>query len=138
MNKAFIDTNLFIRFITNDIPEQAAVLDNLFSQSCKKKIELISNSMVVAEIIWTLESFYDYKKSDIEEVVTALVYLDILHFDERDILLQALEDYRNSNVDFVDAYIAAWMNDHGVQDLYTFNKKHFKRLSHVNVLDISS
>ncbi len=133
MNKAFIDSNLLLRFLINDIPEQAVVLESLFQKARDKKVELVCNSMVVAEIVWTLESFYGFAKDKIQDVVSALVYLDLIHFDERQILLQALDDYVHLNIDFIDAYIAAWMEEQDIKNIYTFNKKHFKRIPTVNL-----
>ena len=73
MNKYFVDTNLFLRYITNDIPEQAVLLENLIQKSFNGEIILVANSLVFAEIVWTLQSFHKYPKNKIDEVVSAIV-----------------------------------------------------------------
>ena len=61
----FIDTNIFIRFLTDDVPEKADSCEKLFKQAVEKKETLFTTEMVIAEIIWVLESYYDLQKDDI-------------------------------------------------------------------------
>ena len=58
--------------------------------------------------------------------------------EERDILLQALEDFHSLNIDFIDAYIGAWMLDRNVNDIFTLNIKNISRLGGICVAAISS
>ena len=128
MNKYFVDTNLFLRYITNDFPEQAVLLENLIQKSFNSEINLVANSLVFAEIVWTLQSFYKYSKSKIDEVVSAIVASKAFEIEERDILLQALDEFHHLNIDFIDAYIGAWMRERKLENIYTFNVKDFKRI----------
>ena len=52
----FVDTNLFLRYITNDVPEQADAVERLLQRAGAGEITLITNSLVICEIVWTLES----------------------------------------------------------------------------------
>jgi predicted nucleic acid-binding protein len=133
MNKYFVDTNLFIRYLTNDIPEQADVLKRLISKSVNREIQLVCSTVVIAEIVWTLESFYKFAKSKIDEIVSALVASPAFEFDERDILLQSLDDFNHLNIDFIDAFIGAWMREHQIKNIYTFNIRDFNRISGIVV-----
>ena len=49
----FADTNLFLRHLTNDVPEQADAVEGLLQKAAAGELVLVSNSMVVAEIVWT-------------------------------------------------------------------------------------
>lgn len=133
MNKNFVDTNLFLRYITNDIPKQAAMLETLINQSLSGEIVLIANSLVIAEIVWTLQSFYKYPKNKIDEIVSTIVASKAFEFEERDILLQALDDFHYLNIDFIDAYIGSWMNEYKIKNIYTFNVRDFKRIRGIAV-----
>jgi len=137
MNKYFVDTNLFLRFLTNDIPEQSRVLERLMRRSENGEINLISNSMVIAEIVWTLESFYKFSKAKIDEIVSPIVASGSIEFDERDVLLQALEDFHTLNIDFIDAYIAGWMKEMGIDEIFTLNTKDFKRIHGIQIAHLS-
>jgi len=41
---------------------------------------------------------------------------------------QALNIFVLQNIDYTDAYIAAWMQLHKIPVIYTFNRKHFARV----------
>lgn len=47
----FVDTNVFLRFLTNDVPEQAAAVEALFRRAAAGEVRLVTNTMVVAEIV---------------------------------------------------------------------------------------
>ncbi len=136
MNKVFVDTNLFLRYLTNDLPEQATLLENLIERSNRGEIQLVENSIVFAEIVWTLQSFYKYPKDRIDEIVSAIVASKAFEIEERDILLQALEDFHSLNIDFIDAYIASWMGKRKLYKITTLNKRDFKRVPGLSVLDL--
>ena len=133
MNKVFVDTNLILRYLTNDIPEQAVLFENILKRALTGEIDLIVNTMVIAEIVWTLQSFYKYPKNKIDEIVSSIVASEAFEIQERDILLQSLEDFQTLNIDFIDAYIGNWMKMQGIHKVVTFNLKDFKRISDINV-----
>jgi predicted nucleic-acid-binding protein len=131
--RIFIDTNPFIRFLTNDIPEQAEAVENLLHQAAVGECELVTNSMVVAEIVWALESFYHLSKINIKDKVLAIVNTPGLKIPEDDLILQAITWYAEKNVDFADAFNAAWLLNEGMTTACTFDRKHFARLDGVTV-----
>ena len=134
MNKYFVDTNLLLRYLTDDLPEQAEQAQALFERGAKGDVILVLNTMVIAEVVWTLKSFYGYTKKRIDKLVSNVVASRIFEIEERDILLQALENFHFFNVDFIDAYIVAWMQERGIEGIYTLNEKHFRRLPGVQVM----
>ena len=104
----FVDTNVFLRFFLNDHKTQSPATNRLFQEASKGKITLITNSLVVAEIIFTLDSVYHSSKQDIVEKIHAIMFFKGLEIIERDILIQAITFYEKKNIDFVDAYVAAF------------------------------
>jgi len=68
--RAFIDTNLFIRYLTNDIPEKA---DQVLQRAAAGEITLVATSLVIAEIVWTLASFYGLSGEQIRDRVLAIL-----------------------------------------------------------------
>ena len=88
---------------------------------------------MIAEIIWTLLSFYKFSKDKIDESVSAIVASKAFEFEERDILLQAIDDFYYLNIDFVDAYIGAWMKERQINNIYTLNVKDFRRIDGIIV-----
>lgn len=137
MDSYFIDTNLFLRYLTNDLPEQATLLEKLIEKSILGEIKLVTNSMVFAEIIWTLQSYYEYPKDIIDEIVSTIVASRAFEIEEREILLQALEDFHFLNIDFIDAYIGSWMKEKKLEKICTLNIKDFSRIPGLTIVDLT-
>jgi predicted nucleic-acid-binding protein len=133
--KVFADTNLFLRYLTNDVPAQADAVENLLRRAGQKQVELITTSMVIAEIIWTLESFYNLRREDIQAKVFAILHTPGLQVTDADLVSHAVTWYAAKNVDFIDAYHAAWMLREGIGKACTFDKKHFQRFDGI-VVDV--
>jgi len=124
----FADTNLFLRYLTNDVPQQADAVERLLRQAAAGEIILVVNSLVIAEIVWVLESFYHLSRDDVRSKVMAILNTPGLEVPEANLVLQAITWYAEQNVDFIDAYNGAWMLAQGINTAYTFDREHFARL----------
>jgi predicted nucleic-acid-binding protein len=133
-DSTFVDTNLFLRFLTDDVPAQADAVEKLLRQAEQNKIQLVTNSMVIAEIVWTLESYYESEREDIQNKILAILNTSGLEIPESSLILKAIIWYAEKNVDFIDAYTAAWMEQKGIEKIYTFDQKHFARFDDVEVI----
>jgi predicted nucleic acid-binding protein len=69
----FADTNLFLRYLTNDIPAQADAVEELLKRAKRGELTLVTNALVLAETVWTLESFYHLERTDIKEKVLGII-----------------------------------------------------------------
>jgi predicted nucleic acid-binding protein len=49
------------------------------------------------------------------------------------LLIEAVTNYTAKNVDFIDAYNAAWMVREQISTAYTFDRKHFSRFDSIAV-----
>jgi predicted nucleic acid-binding protein len=103
----WVDANVVLRFLTGDPPEMAAKALELMSRAEKGDIGLRVSHLVVAEIVWVLSSFYKYDKSQIAETLISFLGADGIFAENLTLLIQALQDMAEKNVDFVDAYLAA-------------------------------
>ena|SRR6266542_1913445 len=130
---AFVDTNLFLRYLTNDVPAQADAVESMLQRAAKGKINLVTSSIVIAEIVWTLESYYELEKNEIQVMVLGILNTKGLEVIDADLILQAIVPYADKNVDFIDAFNAAWMVKNNVDKIYTFDQKHFKRFGGIVV-----
>lgn len=128
----FADTNLFLRFLTNDLPAQADKVEVLLRRAGKGEVSLVTTSLVVSEIVWTLESYYQVPKLEIQDKVLAILNTPGLIVDGADMLQQAAFWYAEKNIDFIDAYNVAWMMKHNVEKAFTFDRKHFKRFEGID------
>ena len=135
MTTCFIDTNLFIRYLTNDDPQKADRVDRLLEQAVNGEIELITAEIVLAEVVWVLESYYKIEKARIAEMLKAILSTPGLKVLNGRIVEKALQYYSLQNIDFVDAYIVALMQKHKITGIYSFDKKHLDRITHITRLE---
>ena len=123
----FVDANVFLRYLTNDVPEQADAAEALLDRAEHGDVRLVTSALVVAEVVWTLGSFYKRTKPQVRDAVLALCHVPGLNVEDADALVQAAEWHADLNVDFADAAHAAWMRTRGIAEVATFNIKHFRR-----------
>ena len=69
----FVDTVLFLRFLTDDIPELADHIEVLLKRAAAGELALATNSLVIAEIVWTLESTYKVPRESVRDKVLAIL-----------------------------------------------------------------
>ena len=132
--RVFADTNLFLRYLTDDVPAQADAVEKLLHRASAGDIILVTNSLVIAEIVWTLESYYGLARDDIKDKVLAIFNTSGLEVADGDLLLQAIFWYADKNIDFIDAFNAAWLLSQELTSIYTFDRKHFSRVEGITVL----
>ncbi|HAG09733.1 MAG TPA: PIN domain nuclease [Desulfotomaculum sp.] len=104
---AWIDANVILRFITGDPQEMAEKVLELMARAEKGEVALRLSHIVAAEVVWVLSSFYKYSKGEIAETMITFISADGICPDNPALLIQALKDMADNNVDFVDAYLAA-------------------------------
>lgn len=132
----FVDTNVFLRFLTGDDPEKARRAEILFERAVRGEVTLVISLLVVAEIVWTLESFYKLEKADIAAKVEMILSTPHLECPEAEVILQALDFYAERNVDFIDAYHAFALKEQGISRISTFDRKHFGRVAWLEIAGV--
>ena len=83
----FVDTNVFIRFLTNDIPQKADACEEVFKKAVEKKEIIFTTDTVIAEIVWVLESFYELQKEEIQSKVEKILNTPNLVCPNKDLIL---------------------------------------------------
>jgi len=132
MNKCFVDTNLFIRYLTNDEPILADRVEKLLDDAADGSVQLVTTELVMAESVWVLESSYHLNHAQIAPLIRGILATPGMEVINGDIVGKALVLYELQNIDFVDAYIAALMEKEGIKDIYSYDKKHLSRVKTIN------
>ena len=122
MKEAFIDTNIFLRYLTKDDPSKYDKCREIFKKGVEGKIELATSGIVIAELIWTLLSYYKGQKADVIEKISILVNTDNLYIPDKDIITDALVLYSRKNIDYIDAYNAVFMRRYGFEEIYSYDE----------------
>jgi len=115
---AFVDTNILIRHLTGDPPEQAARATRFLTDAD----ELLLADLVVAEVVYMLESFYEVPRERVAELVRAIIAFPAIVVLDPTVLLRALEVYETERLDFAEAYLVAQAERSGVGMVASFDK----------------
>lgn len=132
-DRFFADTNLFLRYLTNDVPEQADAFEQVLRQAAAGDFTLVTNNLVIAEIVWTLESYYHLSPSEVQDKILAILNTQGVEVVDSELVLQAIIWHVDKSVDFIDAFNAAWMIDQEVRTIFTFDRRHFSRFEGIEV-----
>lgn len=115
---AFLDTNVLIRHLIGEPPAQARRATTFLERAH----ELLLPDLIVAEVVYVLESFYEVERARVADLVRAIIgYRPILVVDEP-LLLRALEVYELDRLDFADAYLVASAEASGVGAIASFDR----------------
>lgn len=117
--RALLDTNVLIRHLTGDPPSQAKRATALL----RGADELILTDLVLAEMVYVLESFYETPRADIAGMVRALLALPSIAVADHDLLLRAVEVYEIMRLDFAEAYLVALAELSGVSRIASFDRQ---------------
>ncbi len=132
-HKVVIDTNLLVRYLTEDDPKKAESVGNLLKSAENGTFRILIPSIVIAELIWVLESSYRLKSNEIADLVDAIINTPGVDVTDKKNIISAIQLYRISNIDFIDAWIIEFARIQRAQTIYTFDKKHFKNVGDLTI-----
>jgi predicted nucleic acid-binding protein len=115
---AFVDTNILIRHLTGDPPDLAARATAFLADID----ELLLEDVVVAEIVYVLESFYKVPNEEVARLVRAVIAYDPIRVMNPALLLRSLEVYETHRVDYAEAYLVASAEASGVDRIVSFDR----------------
>lgn len=105
----FVDTNVLIR-----LWEEKPEFVNWFTRLSNNKKNIYVPSIVIAEVIWVLSSFYKKSRVEVKKFVDSVVNTKCIKIVTKHDINKALYLYENSNVKFTDCIIASYLNTNDV------------------------
>jgi len=102
-----VDTNVLARFFTGEPPGMAAKARRLVELADKGEIVLVVLPVIVAELVYTLESFYGMERKEVATKLLAFLQSRGIEAIESTRIADALTRCRDRNAHFADAYLAA-------------------------------
>ncbi|MFZ5996243.1 MAG: PIN domain-containing protein [Nitrospirota bacterium] len=130
----FIDTNVFMRFFVRDVESFYQKARGLFERAEKGEVRLETSDLVIAEIVWVLESYYDFSKTEIKEVVDTILETKNIKVANHARVKEAVSLYVSGKMDFIDAYNIAYIRAKDYKRVATFDVKHFKNVEGVALI----
>ena len=117
--RVFLDTNVLVRHLTGDPPAQAKRATAFLGDSH----ELILTDLVLAEMVYVLESFYEVPRTDIARMSRSLLAFPSIETGDHEMLLRAIEIYEALRLDFAEAYLSALAEMSDVKRVASFDRQ---------------
>lgn len=108
MEEKIVDTNVFLRHLLQDIPDQAKLATEFVRDIEDGKITGLVSILVVNELVWILEKYYLLKRGIYIPKLIMLLQLPHLKIIEakRETIVDTLQGMRRRKVDFTDVYLS--------------------------------
>jgi len=118
-----IDTNVLVRFLVGDDPDQEARAASFLTQASACGEELFVAQIVVCELVWVLSHAYGKSRSEITSGLEALLRARQLTFDNVDQIRAALERFAAGDGDLADWLIWERSRESGAEAVATFDAR---------------
>lgn len=122
MSEPFLDTNIFLRHLLADHPDQSPRATAFLARVERGEVRVHTAQLVVFETVFTLERTYKRAKADIAAALLPLIELPGIFLPGKRLFRAAFDLYVHHNLPFADAYFAAWMRHKGVSEIVTFDR----------------
>lgn len=117
-----IDTNLLVRYITQDGPEAVDVARHL-EQHCTSDNPGFITIVCLCELVWVLDRAYTYSRASICAILTKLLETEQFEIESVEWVWRSIRDYEAGPADFSDYIIAHACKNHGATPVHTLDRK---------------
>jgi predicted nucleic-acid-binding protein len=117
-----LDTNVLVRYLTEDDPRQAAAAVKEIEGAGRKGEKLVVQPLVLCELAWVLESAYGVGRKELLDVLERILRTAQFEIPAKDIVWRSLSDYRAGRGDFSDHLLGRLNEDVGASVTMTFDR----------------
>ena len=117
-----VDTNVLIRFLVRDNPEQVSVADALLEGLTPDDPGFICREVAI-ETAGVLERVYGFARTEVRDSLLRLTLMDNLITENRADVVNAAFAYGQGSAGFADLMILAAADRVGATPLYTFDQR---------------
>lgn len=121
MKSLILDTNAFLRYLLNDIPDQANQVTELFKAAKANELKIYAPQIIIFEIAFALEKYYKFPKNKIVDKLGVLLTTPYLQIQDVRVFQEALILFNSKNIDFVDCFLICFAQNED-KELFTFDK----------------
>ena len=118
-----LDTNVLVRYIVQDDPEQARAATRLVESACTDQSTGYISVVVLVELVWVLAVAYDYEREVIASVLGQLLRTTEFTVEDCDLAWHALREFDNGPAGFADCLLAHRNRSSGCSTTFTFDRK---------------
>jgi predicted nucleic-acid-binding protein len=117
-----LDTNVIVRYVTQDDARQAAAASKLFERVLTTARPGFVGLITLCELVWVLADCYDADRARIAAVVEGLLGSRQLVVEEAEVVWSALRAWEKSSADFSDVLLGQVLLSRGCEKVVTFDK----------------
>jgi predicted nucleic-acid-binding protein len=117
-----LDTNVLVRYITQDEPSQSVRASKFIEQECSQIKPGFVGIVTLVELVWVIETCYGALKSDVISLLQRLLSTKQLVIQDAETVWKALRLYESGQADFADYLIERIANTAGCGITVTFDK----------------
>lgn len=127
MKEIIIDTNVFVRFLIKDVLSQFEKAQKVFEKIEKGEIKGLVSILVINEMVWVLENFYELKRENYIPQLLKLLLLKHLKIIEtkKSLIIRTLQRMEKQKFDFTDLYLSQIAD---ARKVFSFDKD-FQKIS---------
>jgi predicted nucleic-acid-binding protein len=118
-----LDTNVVVRYLTQDDPQQSRRASQIFDQQLTSAEPGFLSVVTMVETVWVLDRAYRFSGREIAAAVELLLQTDVLVMENEQEVFTAMTVLKEKQGDFADAMIAALGAKAGCQHTVTFDQK---------------
>lgn len=117
-----IDTNVLVRYLTQDDPLQARKANALISRAVASRMRLHLDMVVLCELVWVLRGAYAFDRETIVDAMARILESAQFSVEYREVASEALAAYRDGSGDFADYVIGGRNRTVGCDHTVTFDR----------------
>lgn len=120
----FLDANIFLRYLTQDNPDQGQRAYAILQQVENGTLQVMTSEAVITEVVHVLSSkaLYNVPRPVIRTRLAAVITLKGLRLRHKRMYLRALDIYEGTTIDFVDALSVALMERAKITTILSFDR----------------
>ena len=119
-----LDTNILVRFLTADDPEQAEAALRLVENTESAGDRLHVSNVVLVELVWVLRGGrYAFSRVEVADALGALLDATVFEIQDRDLIRRAAAAFRIGPADFSDYLIGEHDRRAGCTATLTFDRR---------------
>jgi predicted nucleic-acid-binding protein len=128
-----LDTNILVRLLVEDDPVQTVEAKHFIDSRCSPETPGFINCVVLAELVWVLDSVYRFRRAEIAAAIERLLHGRDRVVEYQDDVKDVLAEYRSGGIDFTDAIIARINLARGCEATATFDRRAAKLKGFVRI-----
>ena len=118
-----IDTNILVRYITQDDDVQSGIATEFIENYCSNGNKIFVNHLVICELVWVLKKCYKVSKPKTITIIQHILQISQFSIENAQIIWQALTDYKKGSADFSDYVVGRTNILNNCDETITFDKR---------------